>query len=234
MSKRKQRRERGRNRGGGAGLLPRQPGNAVEAAANADAAPSRAPDGPKLRSQRELLAGMFGTSFWVLGMISVVAGTVCYALKGPTAFQESLSNDLQLLAFLAPRFGAAMLVAAFVQALLPRDKIARYVGDTAGNKAVYIGTIAGGLTPGGPMTSFPLVQSLQQAGTGRAALVAYVTSWSTMGFQRILNWELPLLGPDLTLVRLVASLPLPLIAGFSSRLLPPPPAPAEEGAMNVR
>jgi uncharacterized membrane protein YraQ (UPF0718 family) len=176
---------------------------------------------------------MFGRSFWVLALISITAGAACYALKGPAAFQESLTSDLQLLGFLAPRFGAAMLVAAFVQVLLPRDKVASYVGETAGNKAVYIGTIAGGLTPGGPMTSFPLVQALQQAGTGRAALVAYVTSWSTMGFQRILNWELPLLGPDLTLLRLAASLPLPLIAGFTSRLLPPPPPPVE-GPSNAR
>ncbi len=121
-----------------------------------------------------------------------------------------------------------MLIAAFVQVLLSRDKVARYVGETAGDKAIYIGTVAGGLTPGGPMTSFPLVQSLQQAGTGRPALVAYVTSWSTMGFQRILNWELPLLGPDLTLLRLAASLPLPIIAGFTSRLLPKPPPRSDE------
>lgn len=182
-----------------------------------------------------MLAGMFGRTFWILALITVLAGAACYEFKGRAAFHESLTSDLQLLVFLAPRFGAAMLIAAFVQVLLPRDKVAKYVGETAGNKAVYIGTIAGGLTPGGPMTSFPLVQSLQQAGTGRAALVAYVTSWSTMGFQRILNWELPLLGPDLTLLRLAASLPLPLIAGFTSRLLPPqPPAASGEGRADAR
>ena len=86
------------------------------------------------------------------------------------------------------------------------------------------------------MTSFPLVQSLQQAGTGRSALISYITSWSTMGFQRILNWELPLLGPDLTLLRIASSLPLPIIAGITSRFLPrPAPDQVEkEGAADVR
>jgi uncharacterized membrane protein YraQ (UPF0718 family) len=179
-------------------------------------------------SRRLSLADTFGTSFWVLGLIAVLAGIACWQIKGPKAFRESFESDLDLLLFLAPRFGAAMLIAAFVQVLLPRDKVAKYVGDAAGPKAVAIGTVAGGLTPGGPMTSFPLVQSLQQAGTGRSALVAYITSWSTMGFQRILNWELPLLGPDMTLLRVAASLPLPAIAGLLSRLFPEPPLPRRE------
>ena len=93
-------------------------------------------------------------------------------------------------------------------------------------KAVGIATIAGGLTPGGPMTSFPMVRALRDIGTGRSALVAYITSWSTMGFQRILNWEIPLMGPDFALLRLVSSLPLPIIAGLTSRLLPPDAAPS--------
>jgi hypothetical protein len=78
------------------------------------------------------------------------------------------------------------------------------------------------MTPGGPMTSFPIVRALRDAGTGRAALVAYVTSWSTLGFQRVLNWELPLLGPELTALRAIVSAPLPIIAGYMSRLWPRP------------
>jgi len=78
------------------------------------------------------------------------------------------------------------------------------------------------------MTSFPLVRALREVGTGRSALVAYITSWSTMGFQRILNWELPLMGPDFVLLRLASSLPLPIIAGLISRLLPPERDPAQQ------
>lgn len=223
MSKRKARRERGKGRGD-------QP-SASTATDIKIMRPSFAESAPAaLHSygRRLRTSHTFGTSFWVLALIAVGAGVACYMLKGAAAVRESFTSDLELLAFLAPRFGAAMLIAAFVQVLLPRDKVAKYVGESAGMKAVYIGTVAGGLTPGGPMTSFPLVQSLQQAGTGRSALVAYVTSWSTMGFQRILNWELPLLGPDLTLLRLASSLPLPIIAGLTSRFLPqPPPAPPE-------
>lgn len=202
----------------------------MDAASKRSSVATGAPATPPAQGRRLSFADAFGTSFWILALIAAGAGFACYALKGPAAVRESFTSDLELLAFLAPRFGAAMLIAAFVQVLLPRDKVAKYVGESAGLKADVIGTVAGGLTPGGPMTSFPLVQSLQQAGTGRSALVAYVTSWSTMGFQRILNWELPLLGPDLTLLRIASSLPLPIIAGITSRFLPrPPPEPTGSG-----
>ncbi len=231
MSKRRARRERGKGRG-----EPPIESTPSTTASKRAAVVADAPDQPPRQGRRLTLADTFGASFWILALIAALAGVACYELKGPVAFRESFTSDLELLAFLAPRFGAAMLIAAFVQVLLPRDKVAKYVGESAGLKGDIIGTVAGGLTPGGPMTSFPLVQSLQQAGTGRSALVAYVTSWSTMGFQRILNWELPLLGPDLTLLRIASSLPLPIIAGIISRFLPRPPPqdPANGGAADAR
>ncbi len=182
------------------------------------------------RRQQLSWNSIFGTTFWVFAGIAAITGALCWHFKGREVFHASLESDVDLLIFIAPRFGAGMLIAAFVQSLLPRDRVAQYVSDGAGMKAVGIATVVGGLTPGGPMTSFPLVRALRDVGTGRSALVAYVTSWSTMGFQRILNWELPLLGPEFTLLRLVASLPLPLIAGFTARFLPQPPiAPTQQG-----
>ena len=95
--------------------------------------------------------------------------------------------------------------------------------EKAGFSGVALATGIGGVTPGGPMTSFPMVNALHNAGTGRAALIAYLTSWSTLGFQRILVWELPLLGGEFALLRELASLPLPFIAAIISERLPKDP-----------
>lgn len=151
---------------------------------------------------------------------AVVLGTICWITLGPKAFFESFQSDFALLLFMIPKFAAAMLVAAFVQVLLPRDKVARYVSEEAGAKGLAIATTVGALTPGGPMTSFPIVRALREAGTGRGALFAYLTSWSTLGFQRILSWEVPLLGIEFAAIRFVASIPLPFIAGVMQRWLP--------------
>ena len=81
------------------------------------------------------------------------------------------------------------------------------------------------------MISFPIVAAMAEAGTGRAALIAYLTSWETLGFQRILAWEFPLIGVEYSLIRAAASLPLPFIAAFVSMRLPAdaPPSDAPPG-----
>jgi uncharacterized membrane protein YraQ (UPF0718 family) len=87
-------------------------------------------------------------------------------------------------------------------------------------RGILIATVAGALTPGGPMTSFPFVVALYMAGADRGSLVAYLTSWSLLGFQRVMVWELPLLGPEFAFLRLLANLPLPIIAGILARKFP--------------
>jgi uncharacterized membrane protein YraQ (UPF0718 family) len=166
------------------------------------------------------LRKIFDLSFWIMAALAAFSGAACYAVKGPDAFFASFGTDLELIAAIAPRLGAALVVAAAIQVLLPRDKVARWLGEGAGLKGILLATGAGIVTPGGPMTSYPIVSALHEAGTGRRALVAYVTSWATQGFQRILLWEVPLIGLEFAALRFVASLPLPIVAGLISRYVP--------------
>lgn len=169
---------------------------------------------------RPRLRKIFDRSFWIFAVLTGASGIACYLVRGPQAFLASFSRDLDLVGMVGPRLGAALLIAASIQVLLPRDKIARWLGDQAGMKGILLATVAGMVTPGGPMTSFPVVNALHEAGTGRRALVAYLTSWSTQGFQRILMWELPLMGIEFATFRFIVSLPLPIIAGLISRYIP--------------
>jgi uncharacterized membrane protein YraQ (UPF0718 family) len=155
-----------------------------------------------------------------LAAIVAASGTACWLIYGRNAFLDSFTNDFFTFLSIAPKMGCALLVAGFVQILVPRALVARWLGHQAGIKGVTIATGIGAITPGGPMTSFPLVNALHGAGTGRAALVAYLTAWATLGFQRILIWELPLLGFDFALLRQLASIPAPFIAAFISERLP--------------
>ncbi|MFM1815218.1 MAG: hypothetical protein RLZ98_1913 [Pseudomonadota bacterium] len=169
---------------------------------------------------------LFDVNFFAFGVLTIIAGIACYFIIGTEAFWGSFESDLELFLMILPRFIAAMFLAAFVQVLLPRDKIARYLSDKAGLSALLITTLVGSATPGGPMTSFPLVQALEKAGTGRSVLITYLTSWSTNGFQRVINWELPLLGFEFAALRYACAFPLAIIAGLTSRLLPAKKRPA--------
>jgi Predicted permease len=221
-SKRRARRERGRARDGARRLAVTEVDAAVGSTEIASESPAPAHTPAQARGHRFSIARAFGFSFWAFVVLAAATGAACYRQLGEDAFFSSLKSDADLLMDLMPRFAAAVLIAAFVQVLLPRDLIARYVGGNSGTKGLVIATAVGVATPGGPMTSFPVVRALRDAGTSQPPLVAYVTSWSTLGFQRVLNWELPLMGTEFCVVRILASLPLPIIAGLISRWFPDP------------
>jgi uncharacterized membrane protein YraQ (UPF0718 family) len=79
--------------------------------------------------------------------------------------------------------------------------------------------MAGAITPGGPFTSFPIVHALWVAGADAGALIAYLTAWALIGLNRLIVWELPLMGAEFTVIRTLACLPLPILAGLIARAL---------------
>jgi uncharacterized membrane protein YraQ (UPF0718 family) len=179
-------------------------------------------DSPELSvgALRQSCRRAFDATFWVFLFLAVASGIACWWMAGRDTVIASLHEDVALLVEILPRIMAAVGVAGLVQVLVPRKTIARALSEEAGLKGVTLAAAAGVVTPGGPMTSFPLVNALHAAGSGRSALVAYLTSWSVLGMQRILTWEVPLMGADFAIIRALASLPLPFIAAFMSRLVP--------------
>src|SRR5918911_3524062 len=92
---------------------------------------------------RPRLRRIFDRSFWIVGSLTTLSGVACYVLKGREAFFESFHNDLGLVALVTPRLGAALLVAASIQVLLPRDKVARWLGERSGMRGILLATGAG-------------------------------------------------------------------------------------------
>lgn len=131
---------------------------------------------------------------------------------------ERVGVAVALFLRVAPLIVAALILAEFLQRLLPADRMQRWVGAESGWRGLVVATVAGTITPGGPFAAFPLVLAFQRAGADFGACVAYVTAWSVLGFHRVLIFELPLLGPEFTWLRLVVSLPMPLAAGALARL----------------
>lgn len=160
------------------------------------------------------------TSLAVVAALCLASGLACWALKGPDGVARGLAVAWGLVLTILPVLGAALLLAGFVQAGIARETIGRWLGAESGMRGLLVATAAGAATPGGPMAAFPLVLALAAGGADRGALIAYITAWSLNGFQRILVWEIPILGPEFAALRFVASLPLPILAGLLARRLP--------------
>lgn len=155
------------------------------------------------------------TLFFVL--LALAAGGTVALVHGPDAFHKALTDGLGLLLRILPIVVGAVLIGAYVQAMVPRAVMERWLGGGSGMRGLFLATAAGSLTPGGPFAAFPLVLALYKSGAAVPVCVTYLTAWSTLGINRALVWELPLLGPEFTLVRLLVSLPLPVIAGLLTR-----------------
>lgn len=155
-------------------------------------------------------------SFIVLLVLGL--GGVYYA-QGLEGVETGVMNGLHLLVEILPIILAAVVIGGYFQSLVPRERVAAMLGDSSGIKGLAIATLAGALTPGGPFASFPLVVALFEAGAGYGAAVAYLTAWTGISLQRAIVWEWPLLGPEITLVRNLVSIPLPIIAGLIARAL---------------
>jgi uncharacterized membrane protein YraQ (UPF0718 family) len=156
----------------------------------------------------------------VVCAIGIAAAIGTYGLRGPDAFRHALESAMGMLLFILPAIIGGLLLAGALKQLVPPGALARWMGAEAGFRGLAIATLAGMATPGGPMAAFPLVLVLAQAGADRGALIAFIFAWSLNGFQRVLVYEVPLLGADFTVMRLLITLPMPLLAGWIGRMIP--------------
>lgn len=154
--------------------------------------------------------------FAVLAVGSAIA---VWQRNGVPGLLHGLHDAFGLLVEVTPIVLGAMLVAGYARALLPHALIARWLGAELGFKGLAIAMMFGIVTPGGPFASFGLVGGMAGTGADAGACITYLTAWSMLGINRLIMWELPLLGPELALLRYTACLPMPLIAGLLSRVL---------------
>ena len=149
--------------------------------------------------------------------LMLVSGALVLATHGMPAFRHALLAAWDLFLIVLPSLVPGVLLAGLLQGLLPRALITRRMGAESGLGGLLLATLAGFLTPGGPMASFPMVLVLAVAGADRGALIAYISAWSLLGFQRTLVWEIPVLGANFALLRLLVCAPLPVLGGLLAR-----------------
>jgi uncharacterized membrane protein YraQ (UPF0718 family) len=111
----------------------------------------------------------------------------------------------------------AFIVAGMVEILMPKELLSRWVGAESGMRGIFLGTIAGALTPGGPYVSLPIVAGLMRSGASVGTLVAFVTGWSLWAVGR-LPIEVGILGWKFTLIRLASTFVFPPIAGYIAQI----------------
>ncbi len=148
----------------------------------------------------------------VMGALAVILVFLAYR-QGKDLHVEGFKRSVVMLKEILPLLFLAFVVAGMVQVLIPKEQIAKWIGDESGMKGILIGSIVGGFAPGGPYVSLPIVAGLLKTGASVGTMVAFLTGWSLLAFGR-LPMELGILGWKFTLVRLVSVCIFPPIAGW--------------------
>jgi uncharacterized membrane protein YraQ (UPF0718 family) len=160
-----------------------------------------------------------GWSTISIAVLVVVSAALVYRRDGAAGVWEILKHDLTLFGGILPRVLAGCLLGAFITEILPHEKVSKSLGPASGLKGLLIGAAFGAILPGGPFTAYPVASALLTVGADFGATIAMVVSWTLIGYGRAVAWELPIMGTDFTVWRIVISLPLPILAGALGRFV---------------
>jgi uncharacterized membrane protein YraQ (UPF0718 family) len=160
-----------------------------------------------------------GWSTISIAVLVAISAALVYRRDGASGVWEILKHDLTLFGGILPRVLAGCLLGAFITEILPHEKVSRSLGPKSGLKGLLIGAAFGAILPGGPFTAYPVASALLTVGADFGATIAMVVSWTLIGYGRAIAWELPIMGTDFTVWRIVISLPLPILAGALGRFV---------------
>jgi uncharacterized membrane protein YraQ (UPF0718 family) len=152
----------------------------------------------------------------IMGVAAVVLLYIGYQ-KGGGEHLMGLRSAGNLLLQIIPLLILAFIVAGMIQVLVPVQLISRWIGAESGLRGILIGTLIGGIAPGGPYVSMPVAAGLLRVGASTGTMVAFLTSWSLWAVTR-LPLEIGIMGWRFTLIRLACTFFFPPIAGLLANL----------------
>ncbi len=158
------------------------------------------------------------TTFLALLCVALALVGLAWRQGGPARVWEGLARGGALLLWVAPLLLAAFLVAGFVQVLVSPRWVERWLGAGSGWRGILLACIGGALIPGGPYAYYPVAAVLLRSGASLGVLVAFVVAKNLYSGLRI-PLEVALLGPRLTLLRLILTLWIPPLMGVLAESL---------------
>lgn len=152
-----------------------------------------------------------------LWLMALILGGIAFSRPGRLHVKGAKIGWENILV-MGPRITMAIVLSGFFAVLVPTELVAHWMGKDSGMAGILLGFVAGGLAPGGPMLSFPIVAILYQSGAAVPPLITFLTSWSVFAVNRFFAFEIPLMGTRFAMIRILSSLLLPLIAGILALL----------------
>ena len=153
----------------------------------------------------------------IMGLIAIILVFIGY-FRGGGEHLLGLKSAMNMTIQILPLVIFAFIVAGMIQILVPHEFLSKWIGKESGLRGILIGTVAGGLAPGGPYVSLPVAAGLLRSGASIGTMVAFLTGWSLWAVSR-LPIEVSIMGWKFTLIRIASTFFFPPIAGLIANRL---------------
>jgi uncharacterized membrane protein YraQ (UPF0718 family) len=128
--------------------------------------------------------------------------------------EKGLRLALQDFLHILPRLAVGIMGAGFLAKAMPQEAITTWLGPSSGVQGTALATLAGALTPGGPVVGYAMAAAALKAGAGLPQVMAFVTGWSLYTVHRMIAWEIPTMPIRTVLIRVAVSLPFPFLMAW--------------------
>ena len=135
--------------------------------------------------------------------------------QGNNLHITGLQISAKMIVQMMPLLLLALVIAGMSQVFAAQQEefITKWLGPESGLRGIMLASVAGTLTPGGPVVTVPLLAGLLRSGSSIGVAVAYLTGWGAWSLAR-LPLEVSILGWKFTLIRVASVCLLPPIAGL--------------------
>ncbi len=154
----------------------------------------------------------------ILGGVVLLLAGAAWLSGGWELVLAGFLDGVKTLLQVAPLLLCAFLIAGLIQVLLTEEKVTYWLGERSGWRGIFLACISGALIPGGPYVYYPIAATLLRAGASLGVLVAFVSAKHVWPVVR-LPLEFALLGPRLTVARMLTTFLVPPLLGFLSQAL---------------
>jgi len=165
-----------------------------------------------------VIALLVGVFLWAV--VAVLALTA--AVRGRGLFKLGVTTGLRDFVYLLPRVAVGVIGSGYIAAVLPQSLIAGALGPQSGLLGTALGTLAGAITPGGPVIGFSIALAALKGGAGTPQVIAYMTAWALFAFNRLVTYEIATMPPRVVWLRALVSLPVPFAAAAMAMVMGKP------------
>jgi uncharacterized membrane protein YraQ (UPF0718 family) len=157
----------------------------------------------------------------ITGLLWVVPAALALtaAVQSRLIFRAGMRSGVVEFLRMTPRLAIGVIGSGYIAAALPQDMVTQWLGPNSGALGVAAAAIAGALTPGGPVVGFSIGAAALKGGAGAPQVIAYSTAWALFALPRLVSWELPMMPPRVVWLRILVSLPIPLLAALGASML---------------